>query len=145
MKLEHGFAVRRGKGVRNIFFASKRTRSVFLKSFAFGDCVLCSSKRRRFELHRTLRIFFSRTGNRLIDRLATNFYEKSYTKRRCAGYIGGEVKALLINLGSEPFAIERGMRICQLVPAAVTRAALTIVASLDDTERGAGGFGSTGT
>lgn len=57
----------------------------------------------------------------------------------------GEVKALLINLGNEPFAIERGMRICQLVPAAVTRAALTIVASLDDTERGTGGFGSTGT
>jgi dUTP pyrophosphatase len=57
----------------------------------------------------------------------------------------GEVKALLINLGNEPFAIERGMRICQLVPAAVTRAALTIVASLDDTARGAGGFGSTGT
>lgn len=57
----------------------------------------------------------------------------------------GEVKALLINLGNEPFAIERGMRICQLVPAAVTRAALTIVAGLDDTERGAGGFGSTGT
>lgn len=57
----------------------------------------------------------------------------------------GEVKALLINLGHEPFAIERGMRICQLVPAAVTRAALTIVASLDDTARGGGGFGSTGT
>jgi len=57
----------------------------------------------------------------------------------------GEVKALLINLGNEPFAIERGMRICQLVPAAVTRAALTIVASLDDTARGAGGFGSSGT
>jgi dUTP pyrophosphatase len=57
----------------------------------------------------------------------------------------GEVKALLINLGSEPFAIERGMRICQLVPAAVTRAALTIVATLDHTERGSGGFGSTGT
>jgi dUTP pyrophosphatase len=57
----------------------------------------------------------------------------------------GEVKALLINLGSEPFAIERGMRICQLVPAAVTRAALTIVATLDNTERGSGGFGSTGT
>jgi dUTP pyrophosphatase len=57
----------------------------------------------------------------------------------------GEVKALLINLGNEPFAIERGMRICQLVPAAVTRAALTIVASLDDTARGTGGFGSTGT
>jgi dUTP pyrophosphatase len=56
----------------------------------------------------------------------------------------GEVKALLINLGPEPFAIERGMRICQLVPAAVTRAALSVVDALDETQRGAGGFGSTG-
>ncbi|WP_303783067.1 dUTP diphosphatase [Sandarakinorhabdus limnophila] len=56
----------------------------------------------------------------------------------------GEVKALLINLGQEPFAIERGMRICQLVPAAVTRATLAAVETLDDTQRGAGGFGSTG-
>jgi dUTP pyrophosphatase len=56
----------------------------------------------------------------------------------------GEVKALLINLGDAPFAVERGMRICQLVPAAVTRAALHVVAALDETQRGAGGFGSTG-
>jgi dUTP pyrophosphatase len=56
----------------------------------------------------------------------------------------GEVKALLINLSQEPFAIERGMRICQLVPAAVTRATLAVVETLDDTQRGAGGFGSTG-
>jgi dUTP pyrophosphatase len=57
----------------------------------------------------------------------------------------GEVKALLINLGAEPFAIERGMRICQLVPAAVTRATLAVVDQLDETQRGSGGFGSTGT
>jgi dUTP pyrophosphatase len=56
----------------------------------------------------------------------------------------GEVKALLINLGSEPFVVERGMRICQLVPAAVTRAGFAVVETLDDTARGAGGFGSTG-
>ncbi|MBU6164978.1 MAG: dUTP diphosphatase [Alphaproteobacteria bacterium] len=56
----------------------------------------------------------------------------------------GEVKALLINLGTEPFVVERGMRICQLVPAAVTRAGLAVVERLDDTARGAGGFGSTG-
>jgi dUTP pyrophosphatase len=56
----------------------------------------------------------------------------------------GEVKALLINLSAEPFAIERGMRICQLVPAAVTRATLAVVDALDTTQRGAGGFGSTG-
>ncbi len=56
----------------------------------------------------------------------------------------GEVKVILANLGSEPFAVERGDRIAQLVPAAVTRAAVEEVASLDETERGAAGFGSTG-
>ena len=56
----------------------------------------------------------------------------------------GEVKALLINLGREPVTIERGMRIAQLVPAAVTRARLVVSQSLDATDRGAGGFGSTG-
>jgi dUTP pyrophosphatase len=56
----------------------------------------------------------------------------------------GEVKVLLINLGPSPVTIEPAMRIAQLVPAAVTRARLTIVESLEDTARGAGGFGSTG-
>ena len=56
----------------------------------------------------------------------------------------GEVKVLLVNLGIEAVVIERGMRIAQLVPAAVTRARLVAVASLDDTARGQGGFGSTG-
>jgi dUTP pyrophosphatase len=56
----------------------------------------------------------------------------------------GEVKVILANLGDAPFPIARGDRIAQLVPAAVTRAELAEVASLDDTARGAGGFGSTG-
>jgi dUTP pyrophosphatase len=56
----------------------------------------------------------------------------------------GEVKVILANLGSEPFEIVRGERIAQLVPAPVQRARFTEVESLDDTERGAGGFGSTG-
>jgi len=56
----------------------------------------------------------------------------------------GEVKVILANLGSEPFAIARGDRIAQLVPAAVQRATLSEVHELDDTARGAGGFGSTG-
>jgi dUTP pyrophosphatase len=56
----------------------------------------------------------------------------------------GEVKVLLINLGPDPVTIEPAMRIAQLVPAAVTRARLTVVDSLDDTARGVGGFGSTG-
>lgn len=56
----------------------------------------------------------------------------------------GEVKVILANLGSAPFPIARGERIAQLVPAVVQRAALDEVVSLDETLRGAGGFGSTG-
>ncbi len=56
----------------------------------------------------------------------------------------GEVKVPLINLGQEPFAIARGDRIAQLVIAPVTHAVLAEVAILDPTQRGAGGFGSTG-
>ncbi len=57
----------------------------------------------------------------------------------------GEVQVLLVNLGDEDFAIERGMRIAQIVIAAVTRAKVTERALANQTERGAGGFGSTGT
>jgi dUTP pyrophosphatase len=56
----------------------------------------------------------------------------------------GEVKVLLVNLGSEPFVIERGMRIAQLVVAPVTRVELQAEQALADSSRGAGGFGSTG-
>ena len=56
----------------------------------------------------------------------------------------GEVKVILANLGSMPFEVVRGERIAQLVPAQVQRARFTEVANLDETSRGAGGFGSTG-
>ena len=56
----------------------------------------------------------------------------------------GELKVILINHGAEPFAIARGDRVAQLVLAPVTQAAWNEVADLDETERGAGGFGSTG-
>ena len=56
----------------------------------------------------------------------------------------GEVKVILINLGEEDVVIRRGERIAQLVIAPVVQAAWAEVASLDDTARGAGGFGSTG-
>ena len=56
----------------------------------------------------------------------------------------GEVQVLLVNLGHESVNITRGMRIAQLVVAAVTRAQLREVASLGETPRGSGGFGSTG-
>ncbi len=56
----------------------------------------------------------------------------------------GELKVILINHGSVPFAILRGDRIAQLVLAPVTQASWLEVTELDETARGAGGFGSTG-
>ena len=57
----------------------------------------------------------------------------------------GEVKVILANLGSEPFTIQRGDRIAQLVVAPVSRVEVVEVADMSSTERGSGGFGSTGT
>ena len=56
----------------------------------------------------------------------------------------GELKVLLINLGSEVIELSRGQRIAQLVIAPIQRSRLIKVDVLDDTERGGGGFGSTG-
>ncbi len=56
----------------------------------------------------------------------------------------GEVKVLLINHGAEPVRLQRGDRIAQMVVAPVTRIAWSVVERLDETERGAGGYGSTG-
>ncbi len=56
----------------------------------------------------------------------------------------GEIGVIMINLGKEPFRISRGMRIAQLVVARHARAVWREVAELDQTVRGAGGFGSTG-
>ena len=56
----------------------------------------------------------------------------------------GEVKVILINHGAEDFAIQRGDRIAQLVLAPVVQARWDVVDQLDVTDRGAGGFGSTG-
>ena len=56
----------------------------------------------------------------------------------------GEVQVLLVNLGAESVKISRGMRIAQLVIAAVARVEMSEVATLDETPRGSGGFGSTG-
>ncbi len=57
----------------------------------------------------------------------------------------GELKVILMNAGAEPFTLKRGDRIAQLVVAPVVRAEWREVSSLDETERGQGGFGHTGT
>ena len=56
----------------------------------------------------------------------------------------GEVKVALVNLGSDPVTIEAGQRVAQLVVAPVTRVEVVEVEILDETQRGAGGFGHTG-
>ena len=57
----------------------------------------------------------------------------------------GEIKVILINHGKEPFTIERGMRIAQMVVEKYEKVRWNKVDSLDETDRGEGGFGSTGT
>jgi len=57
----------------------------------------------------------------------------------------GEIQVILVNLGSEPFVVERGMRIAQLVIARVQQAKLIESVSLEPTKRASGGMGSTGT
>lgn len=56
----------------------------------------------------------------------------------------GEIQVILINLGQDPFVINRGDRIAQMVVAPVTQLDWQMVEVLDDTKRGKGGFGSTG-
>lgn len=56
----------------------------------------------------------------------------------------GEIQVILVNHGSDSVTIARGMRIAQMIVAAVTRAELHAVVTLDETARGSGGFGSTG-
>ena len=56
----------------------------------------------------------------------------------------GEIKIILINLGDEDFVINSGDRIAQMIVAPVTQADFSFVENLSETERGTGGFGSTG-
>ena len=57
----------------------------------------------------------------------------------------GEIKVILINLGQELFKVEKGLRIAQMVVCPIVQAQLKEVDDLSETERGKGGFGSTGT
>ena len=60
-----------------------------------------------------------------------------------AGY-RGEVGVILVNHGEEPFMVEKGMKVAQIVVAPVVRAEIAETSETDETDRGAGGFGSTG-
>ena len=73
-------------------------------------------------------------------------------KNKCFKYTGsidadyrGEIKVILINLGQETFTVEKGLRVAQMVVCPIVQAKLKEVDDLSETERGKGGFGSTGT
>lgn len=74
--------------------------------------------------------------------------KKGITLANCVGVIDsdyrGEIKCALINLGQEDFTVNHGDRIAQLVISPVCIADITVKNCLEDTERGTGGFGSTG-
>jgi dUTP pyrophosphatase len=57
----------------------------------------------------------------------------------------GEIQVILVNHSRDPFAVERGMRIAQLIIAPALHAVISVVTRLDETTRGLAGFGSTGT
>lgn len=57
----------------------------------------------------------------------------------------GPIGVIVLNLGEAPFVIEHGARIAQIVIAPIVQARFTLTETLDETDRGAGGFGSTGT
>ena len=57
----------------------------------------------------------------------------------------GEIKVILINHGDAPFQVEKGLRIAQMVVCPIVQAQIEEVNDLNETERGKGGFGSTGT
>lgn len=56
----------------------------------------------------------------------------------------GEVKVILVNFGHDPFVVERGLRVAQMIIAPITNGKWQVVEALGETQRGAGGFGSTG-
>ena len=66
------------------------------------------------------------------------------SNRASTKYNRGEVLVLLLNAGNEPVTLSHGERMAQLVIAPVARARFELTETLDDTVRGAGGFGSTG-
>ena len=79
----------------------------------------------------------------------SSFTQKGWVMQNSPGQIDsdyrGELKVILINLSDTTFVIEKGLRIAQMVLCPVIRATLKEVETLEDTKRGSGGFGSTGT
>jgi dUTP pyrophosphatase len=114
---------------------------------AFEDCCLAPGERRA--VRTGIRIALPEGYEAQVRPRSGLALQKGLSIPNAPGTIDsdyrGEVKVILINLGSEPVAIKKGERIAQLVICPVAKAQWEVVAHLPQTERGDGGFGSTGT
>lgn len=129
------------------FYATEGSAGMDLSACIEEDIVLAPMERVLVPTGIAIKLPSSEYGAFLFARsgLAT---KKGITLANCVGVVDsdytGEIKVGLINLGSEDFVIKNGERIAQMVIMPVATARFTVVDELDETERGAGGFGSTG-
>ncbi len=135
------------KDKKQPFYATDGAAGMDLAACIEEDIVLAPMQRVLVPTGIAIKLPSSEYGAFLFARsgLAT---KKGITLANCVGVVDsdytGEIKVGLINLGNEDFVIKNGERIAQMVIMPVATAKFTVVDELDKTERGAGGFGSTG-
>lgn len=129
------------------FYATEGSAGMDLSACIDEDIVLAPMQRVLVPTGIAIKLPGSEYGAFLFARsgLAT---KKGITLANCVGVVDsdytGEIKVGLINLSNEEFVIKNGERIAQMVIMPVSTAKFTVVDELEQTERGAGGFGSTG-
>ena len=129
------------------FYATEGSAGMDLSACIDEDIVLAPMQRVLVPTGIAIKLPGSEYGAFLFARsgLAT---KKGITLANCVGVVDsdytGEIKVGLINLNNEEFVIKNGERIAQMVIMPVSTAKFTVVDELEQTERGAGGFGSTG-
>ena len=135
------------KDKKQPFYATEGAAGMDLSACIDEDIVLAPMQRVLVPTGIAIKLPSSEYGAFLFARsgLAT---KKGITLANCVGVVDsdytGEIKVGLINLGNEDFVVKNGERIAQMVIMPVATARFIVVDELDKTERGAGGFGSTG-
>lgn len=135
------------KDKKQPFYATEGSAGMDLSACIEEDIVLAPMDRVLVPTGIAIKLPSAEYGAFLFARsgLAT---KKGITLANCVGVVDsdytGEIKVGLINLGKEEFVIKNGERIAQMVIMPVSTARFTVVDELEETERGAGGFGSTG-
>ena len=129
------------------FYATEGSAGMDLAACIDEDIVLAPMERVLVPTGIAIKLPSSEYGAFLFARSGLTT-KKGITLANCVGVVDsdytGEIKVGLINLGKEDFVIKNGERIAQMVIMPVATARFNVVDELDETERGAGGFGSTG-